>query len=184
LEINLIKNLFMKFKKDKFNENSKPETLPEKEKRLAHEIEKLPASVMEIVNLMLVWRGLKPSTKLSYVYKEWRAGDPEPDMTQNRKHAHVLEFNQLLGFIGLAAVANREERKEPSFETSADKKEISVPGKEYRDYFIAPSLETAEKLANGSREEAKTEIDEAVKAEIQKLSPDLYVKMIKVSEER
>ncbi|MDO8443003.1 MAG: hypothetical protein Q7S81_01970 [bacterium] len=169
----------MKFKKDKFEENSKPETLPEKEKRLAREIEKLPADVMEIVNLMLVWRGLKPFTKLTYIYKTWCAGDPEPDLTTSRKHAHVLEFNQLLGFIGLAAVAKKEERKEPSFETLPDKTDVSLPGKEYREYCIAPSLETAEKLANGLLEETETELDETAKKEIQKVSPDLYVKMIK-----
>jgi hypothetical protein len=176
----------MKFEKEKFNnkDRNKSESLPEKEKRLVHEIEKLPADIMEIVNLMLVWRGLKPFTKLTYVYKEWNAGDPEPDLTTNRKHSHVLEFNQLLGLIGLAAVASKEERKEPSFEVSTDKKDISIPGKEYRDYFIAPSLETAEKLANGSIEEIEAEIDEPIKAEIQKLCPDLYGKMIKALEER
>jgi len=169
----------MKFKKDKFNECSGSETLPEKEKRLAHEIEKLPADVLEIVDLMLVWRGLKPFTKLTYVYKTWGAGDPEPDLTSGRKNAHVLEFNQLLGCIGLSAVANREERKEPSFETLSDKTETSLPGKEYREYCIAPDLETAQKLADGLIEETETELDEAVKKEIQKLSPTLYVKMIK-----
>ena len=177
----------MKFKKDKFSAeggsasggNKENETLPEKEKRLVHEIEKLPADVMEIVNLMLVWRGLKPFTKLTYVYKTWGAGDPEPDLTQNRKHTHVLEFNQLLGCIGLSAVANKEERKEPSFEASADKTETELPGKEYRDYFIAPSLETAQKLADGLMEEAETELDENMKKEIQKISPTLYVKMVK-----
>lgn len=176
----------MKFEKDKFNNKDKnrSETLPEKEKRLVHEIEKLPINIMDKVNLLLVWRGLKPFTKLTYVYKKWDAGDPEPDLTTNRKHSHVLEFNQLLGFIGLAAVASREERSEPSFEVSADKKEISIPGKEYRKYFIAPSLETAEKLANGSIKEIETEIDETIKVEIQKLCPDLYAKMIKALEER
>lgn len=171
----------MKFEKDKFNnkERGKAEILSEKEKQRVHEIKKLPASVIDKINLLLVWRGLKPCTKLTYVYKEWGAGDPEPDLTTNRKHSHVLEFNQLLGFIGLSAVAGREDRKEPSFETSIDKKDISVPGKEYRDYFIAPNLETAEKLANGSIEEIKTEIDEVVKAEIQKLCPELYSEMIK-----
>lgn len=175
----------MKFEKNKFNnKENKPETLPEKEKRLAHEIEKLPADVMEIVNLMLVWRGLKPFTKLTYVYKTWGAGDPEPDLTSNRKLARTQEFDQLLGFTGLSAVANKIERKEPSFETLPDKTETSLPGKEYRDYFIAPSLETTQKLADGLIEEAKTELDEIMKKEIQKLSPDLYVKMIqKLKEE-
>ncbi|MHB9019752.1 MAG: hypothetical protein ACYC3G_02670 [Minisyncoccota bacterium] len=171
----------MKFEKDKFNnkERNKTETLSEKEKRLAHEIEKLPANTIEIINLVLVWRGLKPFTKLTYVYKTWGAGDPEPDLTTNRKHAHVLEFNQLLGFIGLAAVANKEERQEPSFKTLPNKTDISLPGKEYREYYIAPSLEIAEKLANGLSEETETKLDENLKKEIQKVSPTLYAKMIR-----
>lgn len=132
---------------------------------------------------MLVWRGLKPFTKLSYIYKQWEAGEPEPNTTSNRKHA-VEEFNQLLGCIGLSAAANKEERKEPSFETLPDKTEVSFPGKEYREYCIAPDLETAQKLADGLIEETETELDENLKKEIQKLSPSLYVKMVKKLEER
>ena len=173
----------MKFEKDKFsaeggsasggNRENKKEQISPKEKQRAREIKELPASLIERVNLLLVWRGLKPFTKLTYIYKEWDAGDPEPDLTTNRKHARVLEFNQLLGFIGLAAVANIEKRKEPDFETLPNKTEVSFPGKEYRQYYIAPSLETAQKLADGLLEEDETEINEAVMTNIQRLSPEL-----------
>ena len=174
----------MKFEKDKFsaeggNKKNKSEALSEKEKQRAREIKELPAGIMEKINLLLVWRGLKPHTKLTYVYKKWNAGDPEPDLTTNRKHARTLEFNQLLGFIGLSAVAGREERKEPDFEMLPNKTEISIPGKEYREYFIAPTLEIAEKLSQGLLKEAETEINETIKTEIQKLNPELYTEMIK-----
>lgn len=170
----------MKFEKDKFNkERGKSEILSEKEKQRIREIKELPASLMDRVNLLLVWRGLKPYTKLTYVYKEWSAGDPEPDLTTNRKHARVSEFNQLLGFIGLSAVASREERKEPGFETLPDKTEISLPGKEYREYCIAPNLETAQKLANGLIEVVKIELSDDIKQNIQKLNPGLYTEIIK-----
>lgn len=169
----------MKSGNEKFDKNNRQEAPPEKEKRLAHEIEKLPASVMEIVNLMLVWRGLKPWTKLTYVYKEWGAGDPEPDLTPNRKQAHVQDFNRLLGFIGLSAVANKIERKEPSFE-----KNEAIPGKEYRDYYIAAKMEIAEEMANQSADQEKFELTEQIKSKIQQLSPDLYTEMIKALEER
>lgn len=179
----------MKFGKDKFSaengsKKNKTEALSEKEKRLAREIKELPASIMDKINLILVWRGLKPCTKLTYVYKKWNAGDPEPDLTTNRKRARVLEFNQLLGSIGLSVVAGKEERKEPSFETLADKTEISLPGKEYREYCIAPSLETAQKLADGLLGETKTEINEAIMTNIQKLSPELYAEMIREQKDK
>jgi hypothetical protein len=165
----------MKIGKEKFNnKNDKPETLPEKEKRLVHEIEKLPMSVSERVNLLMVWRGFKSWTKLTYLYKTWGAGDPEPDLTPERKRVRVSEFNQLLGFMGLAAVASKEYRKEPSFE-----QEKTLPGKEYRDYYISSKLEIAEEMSNKSIEQEKIEFTEEIKNKIQKLSPNLYAEMIK-----
>ncbi len=169
----------MKFGKEKFNKNDKLETLPEKDKRLTREIEKLPADVLEKIDLLLVWRGLKPWTKLTYIYKTWGAGDPEPDLTRERKIVRISEFNRLLGFMGLSAIARKEQRKEPSFEKTADKKDVSIPGKEYRDYFIAPDLENAQKLADGLTEEVSGELDDSLKEKIQKLSPSLYAEMIK-----
>ncbi|MCL5017253.1 MAG: hypothetical protein M1155_01125 [Patescibacteria group bacterium] len=170
----------MKFGKEKFNnKNDKPETLPEKEKRLVREIEKLPADALEKINLLLVWRGFKSWTKLTYLYKTWGAGDPEPDLTPERKRVRMSEFDQLLGFMGLAAVASKEYRKEPSFERKSP-----IPGKEYRDYYIAPKLEIAEETANRSEEQEKTEFTEEIKNKIQKLSPVLYAEMIKELDSR
>jgi hypothetical protein len=173
----------MKFEKNKkFNKENGTESLPEKEKRLVKEIEKLPITVIEKINFMLVWRALKPSAKLTYVLKTWGAGDPEPDLTPERKHARILKFNQLLGFLGLSAVVGREIRKEPSFE-----EDLEIPGIESRKIYIAHGIEIAEKLAEQIQEENNEEtleINESHKTEIQRLSPILYTKMIKELESK
>lgn len=167
----------MKFKKGGEKNLNNTEALPEKEKRLAREIEKLPADILERVTLMLLWRAKKPSAKLTYIFKSWGAGDPEPDLSPARKLTRVSEFNQLLGFAGISAVVEKEKRREPSFETSPDKKEIEIPGMESQTFYLAGDLETAEKISK-ELEQEKLEIDETIKAEIQKMSPTLYSEMM------
>lgn len=172
----------MKFEKNKFNNNdkNKSETLPEKEKRLAREIEKLPADVLERANLMLVWRGLKPSTEFTYILKTWGAGDPEPVPNDKRNAIHIQEFTQLLGFMGLSAVAEKLQRQEPSFEVLPDKKEIEIPGKESQTFYIAHELKIAEELFEQTENSMeKPEISKEHMVKIQELRPILYAEILR-----
>jgi hypothetical protein len=77
--------------------------------------------------------------------------------------------------MGLAAVASEEYRNEPSFE-----KEKDIPGKEYRNYYIASKIEIAKEMAEKSEEREELELTEEIKNKIQKLSPALYTEMIRV----
>lgn len=164
---------YMKFEKEKFNKENKNETSPEREKCLAREVEKLPANILEKVNLLLVWRGFKPSTKLTYIFKTWGCGDPEPILRDERKEIHVEELKNLLSAMELKYIKNEEVRQEPRFDGN-----FEIRGKESQDFFIAQDLENAQNLAK-ELEKTALEIDENIKTEIQKLSPILYAEMIR-----
>lgn len=138
----------MKFEKEKFNKENAKEQISPKEKELTHEIEQLPLLTEDKINLLLVWRGLKPATDINFIFKEWAPGSPEPVLSPKRKKIRIEEMLQLLGKIGLSAVAEKEIRSEPEFEDDKEKNiRIEINGTESQRVFISSNIETAEELA-------------------------------------
>lgn len=162
----------MKFEKARDKNNN--ESLPEKEKRLAREIGKLPADIIERANLLLVWHGLKPSTKLTYIFKEWGCGDPEPDLRNERKSILIGEFEDMLSKMELASITDKDIRQEPGFDG-----DIEIPGKEFQTFYIAKELEIAQKLNEQTQQSAEEDISKEHMAKIQELNPSIYAEIIK-----
>ena len=142
----------MKFEKEKFNKENGKEQISSKERERVREIERLPLLNEDKVNLLLVWRGLKPATNINYVFKEWAPGSPEPILSPKRKKIRIEELLQLLGKIGLSAVAEKEFRLEPEFITENGKQGV-LNGMESQMIFVSPSLETSEELAKNLPED-------------------------------
>ncbi len=136
----------MKFEKNGFNRENKKEQISPKEKELAKEIEQLPLLNVDKMNLLLVWRGLKPATDINFIFKEWRPGYPEPLLSPGRKKVHIEKLLQLLGKTGLSAVAEKEIRSEPEFIVENNIKG-EINGTESQRIFISQNIETAEKLS-------------------------------------
>lgn len=147
----------MKFEKERFNKEHEKEQISPREKELTREIEQLPLLDEDKVNLLLVWRGLKLATNINFIFKEWAPGSPEPVLSSKRKKIRIEELLQLLGKIGLSAVAEKEFRLEPEFIVENNNRGI-LNGMESQMIFVSPSLETAEELAeNWPKEEGDLE---------------------------
>lgn len=136
----------MKFEKNGFNRENKKEQISPKEKELTKEIEQLPLFNVDKMNLLLVWRGLKPATDINFIFKEWKPGYPEPLLSPGRKKIHIEKLLQLLGKIGLSAVAEKEIHSEPEFIVE-NNINGEINGTESQRIFISKNIETAEELS-------------------------------------